>query len=330
MIKVLYIASNPLHHATLMLEREITVMSESHVRRYDGKVPVTFTFMPELPVERVEDLLFDVKPDVLHISAHGDQERLTLTNHVREPVTITSHYFRAAFAAHKPSVVFLSACNSREIAEDISKLGVAAIGTSAPITNIAARSGADRFYRALAQGRSVRNAHESAKAIVHVLTKDTVSVEFFASDPALAERVLGDLPQIVAAFEDEEIELNKRGVGRFHVGLRHPPQSTHQIVLCTDDDWFFDHDEGELNIDNLCSVLRGSVTGDTRWDDDVWEVDGDFRIIATAIEADGQTTSVTSTLCTALETYYCHRLKKPIDQLPQKLRRIIARLRDNV
>jgi hypothetical protein len=80
-----------------------------------------------------------------------------------------------------PRVVYLNSCDSKEIAKEIVDLGSAAmaIGSTAPISNRAARAAAAAFYERLLAGLSIARACASAKSMLEALTRSTATMELF-------------------------------------------------------------------------------------------------------------------------------------------------------
>jgi hypothetical protein len=76
-MKVLFLASKPDSDADLNLTREITELQERFWST--SSEPVIFQILPDLKVEEVPEQLGRFLPDVLHISAHSNNELLSLS-----------------------------------------------------------------------------------------------------------------------------------------------------------------------------------------------------------------------------------------------------------
>jgi uncharacterized protein (DUF4415 family) len=163
-MKVLYLASNPKDQATLRIEQDITEIQRATAN--NSGEPVRFTFLPALPFEEIDDQLAIYKPDILHISAHGEHDSLWLSNQKESAVRLDADVLKAILAAHLPQLVYINACTSSEIAKQLSDEVPFSIGTTAEISNLAARKGALTFYRSLLRGQTLHDAYRSSAATV--------------------------------------------------------------------------------------------------------------------------------------------------------------------
>ena len=301
-MKVLFVASNPADAATLNLEREITELQ----RRFAEAAgePVTFIFLPNLRVEELPAALSRHRPDILHISAHGANEQLSLTNEAKVAVKLDASTL-IAFLAHErpPRLIYLNACDSLPIADELAAVVPMTIGISAPITNRAARASAVAFYERILDGARVAEAFSVAKKMVEVMDHQTASASLFArggANPAL--EVLHRTPRLVAGLCGEL----KAGQKRFNVrfGLIGCPSNTAQVIFFTDDESYVNDEESYE--EDLCLVVRGYPVRGIIWADaqDKWETYGDFRIFAVGVTGDGLTFSICSMLCDAIELRY--------------------------
>ena len=295
-MKVLYIASNPSDHSSLNIEREIT---ELQFQASEGSPdPVQFTFLPGLNVEELPIRLNQLKPDILHIASHSDGEVLTLSSSSGGAVSVTASMLKAFFNhKHPPQLVYLNSCDSRQIAADLKDNVDFAIGTTAPITNRAARSAAVTFYERLLSGVSVEHSFRAGEKLIEALQGSGVGAELFSRkgvNPAAT--VLHHVPRIVATFDTKNPKVADDGYVEVRLGIIGCPPSTRQIIFFTDDESFVD-DPHELE-DDLCLVLRDQPVRGTIWTSkpQSWEVMGDFRLFAVGVTGDARTFSVSSTL----------------------------------
>jgi hypothetical protein len=196
-----------------------------------------------------------------------------------------------------PRLVYLNACDSAPIARELVKRVPMAIGTTAPITNRAARKAAVAFYTRLLEGKSVQSAFETGRMIMKGLDNAATSSELFCQSGCNAQsQRLHAVTRILARFLND-VPRAKDGVNyKVELGLVGCPRHTKQIIFFTDDESF-----GE----DSYSVVRGTVVRGEMWlEDDPWETFGDFRLFACGITAGGDHYSVTGELCTAIKTYY--------------------------
>jgi hypothetical protein len=96
------------------------------------------------------------QPDILHIAAHGEEEDIRFANRSEGEISITAENLLHMLDLEKvPKLVYLNACNSQKIAKVLSSKVEVAVGTTGPLSNRAARTGALVFYKQLMYGRSL-------------------------------------------------------------------------------------------------------------------------------------------------------------------------------
>jgi hypothetical protein len=266
------------------------------------------------------------RPDILHISAHGSDEQLSLSNEAGKKVALNADALAAFLPPdHKPRLIYLNACDSHAIAKQLTTYVSMAIGTTAPITNRAARAGAVAFYERILTGSTVGNAFGVVKQMVQMLQDQQASSELFARQDIDPEtEVLHLVPRMIADFLNGDPKP-KRQEYSVRLGVVGCPANTTQIVFFTDDQSFVDEGEDDLEND-LCWVVRGTPVRGVAWFDESgsWEVTGDFRIFAVGVNGDGHTFWVASTLCEAIETRY--RLA-PNKDVPEDIAAAVRELR---
>lgn len=173
-VKILFFAADPIlgrpDGIPLELAKEMREIEE-HVKkaRYGHRL----LFEPH-GAARADDLLeFLEHTDarVVHFSGHGGDEGLVLVGrdgHSRHPVDAAA--LKRVFREYRGSVrlVVLSACSSNAEAQAIADIVGCAIGTSSTISDEAAITFNSRFYRAIANGYSVRRAFDEACMVLQV------------------------------------------------------------------------------------------------------------------------------------------------------------------
>ncbi|CAG9166136.1 CHAT domain-containing protein [Cupriavidus pampae] len=308
-MKVFYIASNPDGASELTLEREITALQRR--ASYAGGEPVDFRFLPSLPVEQLPLELLINKPDIVHLSAHGDSGELLLANEKGNPVAVTGSMLRTFLNYESPpKIVYFNACNSKEMAEAVVGPVPYAIGTTALVSNGAARASAVAFYDRLLHGGSVQDAFEVGRSIIEAL-HDSLASSVLESASAFDARThrLHSLPRIVARSASSQFRFTKDGFITLECFLVGCPSNTSQVVFFTDDIEFACYDQGRDEPDNeylarcLCQVIRAAPRRGRIGGDVTWTTCEDFRIYACGTTAGGQTFTVASTLCDALLDY---------------------------
>ena len=197
-----------------------------------------------------------------------------------------------------------------------------AIGSTELITNRAAMAAAVLFYDRLISGFTVQQSFDAAQAIIRAIQADSASAELFARPGVvLAQERLHDIPRIVAEVGPSPNEYFKIEFGL--LGCRH---DTMQVVFFTDDEGYISDKEDDLESD-LCLVVRSRPIRGVIWSEFQWESSGDFFIYACATTSAGQSYSVSSTVCDAIEAKQLLIDHAPIDSIPEKVRRALVRLR---
>lgn len=333
-MKVLYVACNPAGAGNLMLENEITEL-QSLFRSVPGE-PVEFVLYPRKPVEELPLAIQREKPDVLHISAHGDSERLQLANADEMSVAITGKMLKAFLnTTPPPRLVYLNACRSRDIACELVDLVPMAIGTSAPISNRSARAAAVLFYSRLLEGASVHTAYEGAKASIEALQRAEATAEIFHGEEVDPKaEYLHQALCVIARFKDGDDTPSRDGFFDVELGVTGCPANTAQVVVFTDDRSFIELEEGDDIKDEaflageLCRVALETPVRSTIWMADELTIFGDYRIFAACVTAAGKVFTATSTLCESIEAF--HRLREQfggIRGIPQTTQTAMRRLR---
>lgn len=299
-MKVLYISSNHSRNATLMVEHEITELQRDTM--YGAGRRLEFVFLPALPFEDVENQILVHRPDIVHISAHGEQDSLELVDTKGNPRKLNADGLRVLLAPSPPRVVYLNACDSAAIAEEITDVVPYAIGTNAPITNFAARKGAVALYRAIAQGRPLTSAFNSSRSVVRTLGDIETSL-FPVAQRELTGPVLYEPTRIVAHFKGHNTQTGDGGSFWFEIGVAGCPASTIQTIFTTTDRSYLSDDEDDLEGD-LSSIKLDTPWKGEVWLDDAWSSWGDIQLFALLITAAGEHLSVSSTLSDALTAFY--------------------------
>ena len=306
-MKVMFVASNPADGEDLLLEREITELQRRSAAM--GSERVEFVFFPRLPLEEFPLEVLKQCPDVLHISAHGDKNGLEFTNSSGGTVRLRARALRNFLTMEKPPrIVYLNACESKAIAEELANEIQIAIGTTAKITNRAARSAALLFYDHLIGGASVRRAFEAGKSMIESLADEGTSSEIYAKEGvSIDTETLHSVPKIVARFFKDKWRPPRDGFYEFEVGVTGCPRNSVQVVIFTDDKSFIvpedddDVEDEQFLAGELCKVVRGVASRGTIWAESTWLSYGDFRLFASGVTAGGEQFVASSTLCDALK-----------------------------
>ena len=160
MIKVLFLAANPMNTELLRIDEEIRKVKRAlRLARY-GK---SFDLETEMAVRYgdLQDLLLHHQPDIIHFSGHGDDSGEIMVqdeNGLAHPIPVDA--LASLFAAADDNVrcVLLNACYSDDQAAAIAGHVSCVVGMSDAITDDMAIEFSPAFYRGLAYGRDVASA----------------------------------------------------------------------------------------------------------------------------------------------------------------------------
>lgn len=163
-IKILFLASNPKDIHQVKLDKELSAI--------DAKIQLgthrdSFDLRSQWAVtpDALQEALLRFRPHIVHFSGHGsDKEEIVLQDAARKSKPVGKQALTDLFRILKDNVrvVVLNSCFSRAQAEAISQTIDFTVGTSKAVKDSAAIGFAAAFYRALAFGRTVREAFRLA------------------------------------------------------------------------------------------------------------------------------------------------------------------------
>jgi hypothetical protein len=203
LVKVLFLAANPLETPRLRIGREFRAIEEC--LQHPG-LPVKVelkSFWAAEPGKLLESILRQ-KPDVVHFSGHcEDPDGIALEGPDGESVLVGAEPLGQLFVQlNQPPVprpvrcVVLNACRSEPVARGLSRSVDVVTGTDAEVGDDAAIAFAQGFYLGLADGRSVGNAAGLGKAQMDLVARgDGMSLrdllgEAGDPDPESSERIV--------------------------------------------------------------------------------------------------------------------------------------------
>jgi TPR repeat protein len=167
-VKVLFFAADPSRSRPggipLELAEELREILR-HVKQATYGHRLLFEAHGAARADDLMDLLERTDAQVVHFSGHGGQRGLVVVGRDGcSPHPVDAAALRRMFRTYEGSVrlVVLSACSSDEEARAIADVVGCAIGTPSKISDVAAITFNSRFYRAIANGRSVRRAFDEA------------------------------------------------------------------------------------------------------------------------------------------------------------------------
>jgi hypothetical protein len=324
---VMYAASKGKNQPTLNLEREITDLQ----RRANASTgqPVDFQFFPDLAVEVLPIEVAKVRPDILHISSHQISGLLSMAKEDGTDVRLTADMLSEFLNTdYPPKLVYLSACNSDQIAKDLVGRIPMAIGTTAPITNGSARSSAVRFYDWLMNGRTVREAFQVGRKMTEALSGGAVSSVLCEAPGNPGDWILHHVTRIVARFRNRNGPQSSRENYRFELGLIGCPRAVVQTIFFTDDESYILSDD--THEEDLCLVIRGSPGADgVMWSGhDYWRAVADHRIFACSSTSSGHAVTVSSTLCEAIHANLLYLERQNACDFAEDFQAALTKLRE--
>jgi AAA-like domain/CHAT domain len=154
-MKVLILASSPSNRPLLRLNEEVAVIQKEVAN--SSYVPY---FHPAATPADFLNLLCTQEPDIVHISAHGDEGELELESLLGRSHSIAGDVLTKLFQECNVRIqcVVLNACKSERLAEEISQYVNYVIGMSGNIRDSSAIAFSRGFYQALAQNSSIESA----------------------------------------------------------------------------------------------------------------------------------------------------------------------------
>ncbi|HSU17485.1 CHAT domain-containing protein [Longimicrobium sp.] len=173
-LKILFFAADPLslppggRRPRLRLDEDVRGIREKiRLSEYRDAVEVDLRL-----AARPDDLLqalYEVRPQVVHFSAHGWSEGLILMDPAgQRPHRVQGEALTTLFRSFPGNIrlVVLNACDSYAQAEAIAGVVGCAIGMRGEITDEAAITFGSSFYRAMGFGESIQAAFDQARSAV--------------------------------------------------------------------------------------------------------------------------------------------------------------------
>lgn len=159
MIRILFLASNPVDQAHLRVRQEFdelrqTLDSAAHGRRF--ALLQEFAAAPD----QLQALLFRHRPHIVHFSGHGTAGGLVFEGDDGSSHLVAPQTLRDLFLNFKQQVrcVVLNACYSESQSAAIATVIDSVVGMSDVLTDEAARAFAVAFHRSLANGTTLADA----------------------------------------------------------------------------------------------------------------------------------------------------------------------------
>lgn len=168
MIKILFLASNPIGTTQLQLDEEIRSIEqklEASVNRDEVQLKSLWAVRPDDLLEA----LMKQGPQVVHFSGHGDADgQIIFKDQKKGPIGVSQEALRMLFVTLKDNIklAVLNACYSEKQAAAIAEVIDCVVGMSKEVGDDAAIIFAASFYSAICSGRSVQQAFDLGKTAI--------------------------------------------------------------------------------------------------------------------------------------------------------------------
>ncbi|MEZ4862746.1 MAG: CHAT domain-containing protein [Caldilineaceae bacterium] len=162
MIKILFLASNPLDTVRLRIDEEYRAI-DSALRQGEYREQLVLISHWAVRTDDLQELLLRHQPNIVHFSGHGsEQSGIYLQYEQGNSNLVPPDVLSELFGLLKNNIrcVVLSACYSKKQAIEIAQHIDSVVGMSDAISDEAAREFAIGFYRGLSYGASIQTAFE--------------------------------------------------------------------------------------------------------------------------------------------------------------------------
>lgn len=170
MIKILFLAANPLNTDRLRLDEEMRAIDIA-LRQSEFRDQVDIRSHWAVRISDLQELLLRHQPDVVHFSGHGsDQTELILEDSTGTSQPVPASALRQLFSILNDNIrcVVLNACYSEPQAKAIAKHIDCVVGMSDGISDEISLNFSAAFYRALGYGRSIQTAFELGRSQINL------------------------------------------------------------------------------------------------------------------------------------------------------------------
>ena len=174
---ILYLAASPKGESRIQGDVEFREMDEA-LRK--GREREGYELLrPEFAItgQGLIDALSQ-EPNVVHFSAHGEDEHLIFTDEKNEPVEIPFVALMSQFEQLKgiTELVVFNSCYSADMAKELSKLGMYVSGNNLEILDEASINFVKGLYTGLGNGKSYERAFNDALTLVTIMNPDEVHI----------------------------------------------------------------------------------------------------------------------------------------------------------
>ncbi|MEH2128596.1 CHAT domain-containing protein [Nostoc sp.] len=161
-IKILFLAANPLKTTHLKLDQESRSIDQA-LRKSEFRDKFEIIQHWAVRVSDLQEILLRHKPDIIHFSGHGSpSSEILLEDNSGNSHPVSVRALSQLFSVLKDNIrcVVLNACYSEAQAKAIAQHIDSVVGMSKAIKDDSAISFATSFYQALGYGRDVKTAFD--------------------------------------------------------------------------------------------------------------------------------------------------------------------------
>lgn len=284
MIKVLFLAANPMNMQRLDLRGELNEIDLA--LRLADPTGENFAIVQRWQVQPGDllTLLLRHQPQIIHFSGHATDGRLLYFTDADENAHAVDGKTLKELLVHVGSqvqCVVLNACYSKSLADAISETATV-VGMTSDILDAAAKDFASAFYQTIGAGKSIKDAVEVAKAEIKLKGYDERNKPILkhkkGEDNAgelLVKPTVRGTPSIIQVPVSERIASYRDLVRRLKLLARYDGienLSVFEVKRISEDlrDWYFDGgwlfltDECRIPYFDLKDALKDTIEGAPR------------------------------------------------------------------
>lgn len=163
-IKLLFTYSTPSDVLPLRLGTEEKQIKEA-LRAITDRDKIHIDTIPAVELKDFSNAFNRYKPNILHISSHGNQECIALENEKGDAIAVDDDTLMniVKLAGKQLKIVVLNACESSKMAASLTDVVDIAIGMNVSIGDDAARAFAVQLYSSIGENIPIGLAFEQAK-----------------------------------------------------------------------------------------------------------------------------------------------------------------------
>ena len=162
--RLLFAYSTPLNASPLRLGTEEKQIKEA-LRAITDRDKIHIDTIPAVELKDFSNAFNRYRPNILHISSHGNQEHIALENEKGQAMIVDGDILIniVKIAGKQLKIVVLNACESSKIAASLTDVVDIAIGMNVSIGDDAARAFAVQLYSSIGENIPIGLAFEQAR-----------------------------------------------------------------------------------------------------------------------------------------------------------------------